>query len=274
MNSSTSPCWAYSPENSLNLTGNLSDFPRTVDFVNLTSNKHITGNVKDLPMFAEYIDLHSSNMSGDVNDLPKRAHHIDLHSSDNIMGTVRSFARHVRYVDLSTSPNITGTVDDIPCHVAFLSLKPALEQSGAACLKTCSTYTCPKFYTKKSGTTIGSHWQQCCSLSTIRLAGNGATATRGRLEVLHNSQWGTVCDDGFASVEAQVVCRHLGFAGGQVIGVDDFGEGFGEGSGHIWLDTVDCTGSENRLEECAHDDWGHTDCDHSFDVGIACNEMG
>ena len=45
----------------------------------------------------------------------------------------------------------------------------------------------------------------------IRLV--GSSTARGRLEIYLNSQWGTVCDDGFDEAEAQVVCHQLGYTG-------------------------------------------------------------
>lgn len=45
----------------------------------------------------------------------------------------------------------------------------------------------------------------------IRLVGPGSRPEEGRLEVLHQGQWGTVCDDNFALREATVACRQLGF---------------------------------------------------------------
>ena len=47
----------------------------------------------------------------------------------------------------------------------------------------------------------------------LRLVGPGSRPEEGRLEVLHQGQWGTVCDDDFALQEATVACRQLGFEG-------------------------------------------------------------
>lgn len=45
----------------------------------------------------------------------------------------------------------------------------------------------------------------------LRLAGPRGPAGEGRLEVLYQGRWGTVCDDGFDFHVATVACRQLGY---------------------------------------------------------------
>ena len=99
----------------------------------------------------------------------------------------------------------------------------------------------------------------------MRLVGNGTPAA-GRVEVYHNQQWGTVCDDGFGMTEANVVCRELGYSGASR--VDTL---VASGSDPIWMDNVGCTGAESSLLLCAHNGWGSHNCGHSEDVGVICS---
>ena len=103
----------------------------------------------------------------------------------------------------------------------------------------------------------------------IRLVG-GSSYNEGRVEVYYNYQWGTVCDDGWGSTDAGVVCRQLGFGSS---GIAIRSAGFGQGSASIWINYVTCTGKESTLSECGHLGVGITNhCYHNEDAGVKCDE--
>lgn len=101
----------------------------------------------------------------------------------------------------------------------------------------------------------------------LRLVG-GSSRCSGRVEVLHQGVWGTVCDDLWGSNEAEVVCRQLGC--GQAI--SSLGEAyFGPGSGDIFLDNLQCSGMEHYLGQCPHSGWSEHNCGHHEDAGVICS---
>ena len=42
---------------------------------------------------------------------------------------------------------------------------------------------------------------------------------------------------------------------------------------YIYIDNVQCNGSESHLEECPSSDVGDHDCSHSEDAGVSCQGM-
>lgn len=101
---------------------------------------------------------------------------------------------------------------------------------------------------------------------SLRLV-NGDNECSGCLEIFHNGQWGTVCDDDWDIRNARVVCREMGCGDALSAKINAF---FGEGTGDILLDNVKCTGNESSLEQCSHRGLGTHDCFHKEDAGVIC----
>ncbi|PIK44174.1 putative deleted in malignant brain tumors 1 protein [Apostichopus japonicus] len=105
--------------------------------------------------------------------------------------------------------------------------------------------------------------------NTVRLA-MGECPHVGRVEVYHNAQWGTICDDEWDDHDASVVCRQLGYGD---VGTANGRASFGSGVGPIWLDNIACNGSENNIENCTSNQWGQHNCGHSEDAGVICGTV-
>ncbi|XP_035690544.1 uncharacterized protein LOC118425664 [Branchiostoma floridae] len=107
----------------------------------------------------------------------------------------------------------------------------------------------------------------------VRLVG-GRYPWEGRVEVLYNGEWGTVCGRlHWDSRDADVVCRELGYGPSTMYKTYSFEQG----SGTIWIgwsgSSPECNGNEMSIFNCLSGTPGnaYSGCTHTYDVGIRCN---
>ena len=93
----------------------------------------------------------------------------------------------------------------------------------------------------------------------------------GRVEIMYQGVWGTICDDEWDDNDATVACKQLGLFNGYTTRQDQFRSS----SGPVWLRQVNCSGNESKLSHCMHNGVGIIgDCSHAQDVAVQCSAHG
>lgn len=108
----------------------------------------------------------------------------------------------------------------------------------------------------------------------VRLMG-GRTEHEGRLQVMIDNKWGTVCDYGWTMIDAALVCHQLGLALNPIDWRLERSEIPGAGTQEdILLSHVRCTEHDTDITKCRSErkDEFENSCTHETDVGVRCYE--
>ena len=113
----------------------------------------------------------------------------------------------------------------------------------------------------------------------VRLV-NGSTKYEGRVELLIDGEWGTMCGerDGFDYADAVVVCRELGY--GRAVSKSQTPD-FGPGNGSVWFwygYRSPCHGTESSFLSCFYRSFLNTHygshCRNGYPFGVNCTTPG
>ncbi|XP_015191626.1 PREDICTED: uncharacterized protein LOC107074585 isoform X1 [Polistes dominula] len=103
----------------------------------------------------------------------------------------------------------------------------------------------------------------------IRLAGSD-NLDEGRIEVKILGVWGQVCDDGFGMINADVICKELGFPLGALEIKPGGYYGNLDPPTRFMVDQLKCRGNETSLRHCDFEGWGVHNCQPEEAVGVVC----
>ena len=159
------------------------------------------------------------------------------------------------------------------CHCLLHGCKDSIsELAGSAASEESASYCSGEGPTGQK-TLLILHVNTWCPISLssgsrqLRLA-DGSAPCAGRVEILDQGSWGTICGYNWDLDDARVVCRQLGC--GKAL-EDTLSSSFGPGSGPIWLGNLKCTGKESHVWRCPSWGWGKHYCEHGQDAGVVCS---
>ena len=91
----------------------------------------------------------------------------------------------------------------------------------------------------------------------------------GRVEIIYNATWGTICWNSWSYYETKTVCNELGYHGSSKWRRSPLDRVIDDKE--ILLDNVYCNGEE-RLSDCRHDEYHRVrdTCTHYDDVWVEC----
>ena len=101
----------------------------------------------------------------------------------------------------------------------------------------------------------------------LRLVG-GVQPNEGRVQIYFEGEWGAVCSKHWNFQDGRVACRQLGFADAAKVTDDEFGSI--KENERVWLDELECDGTESALHDCSSSGFYKATCHTPKPAGVLC----
>ncbi|XP_063435793.1 uncharacterized protein LOC134716719 [Mytilus trossulus] len=109
----------------------------------------------------------------------------------------------------------------------------------------------------------------CFNTSGFNVSISDGGVDFGRVNIEVDGKIGTICNKGWSTRDAEVICRYIGFVAGR-----KWSGPVLPGNGTVYMSGLQCTGKETLITDCPSSGWRKIvdeDClDHSHDAGVLC----
>lgn len=105
----------------------------------------------------------------------------------------------------------------------------------------------------------------------IRLHGGGRNY--GRIEILYNGKWGTICNTTWMHINSMVICKQLGFVDGTTFVSGPLRPLPAMKETPVYMEKIWCREDDIHILSCPNNGWKRVDpkcLDHSRDAAVYC----
>lgn len=268
--------------NSLNLT--VSSMRTTLDLINHSSGTQIIlQKVNNIAQSVRYLTLSLQDQESKV-EANNHSLHQEVDRLRTKLGVLSLDVSFLNSTEMSDISSLKSQLTALKSSVTSLQTQTSTQQSQVTSLKHVSISL--KYKSSQLSSNMDSlkdtfynyfrhfvlqgyaqsHLTSALVFSDTRLSGGNSSA--GRVEILVNGVYGTVCDDNFNNNAAKVVCRSLGQPWQNAVPTSRFP--VGDKLEMILFDGFSCNGNEVNINSCSHNGFGNHNCDHAEDIGVIC----
>ncbi|XP_025078060.1 uncharacterized protein LOC112554482 isoform X2 [Pomacea canaliculata] len=141
------------------------------------------------------------------------------------------------------------------------------ECSEPVCDQNCNNTISSFYCTCNDGFYLDAVMQKCRDEIEVQLV-NGPNPYEGRVEILRDGVWLSVCHQYVSSNFGSVVCRQLNYpTDGSVL---YYANSYGQAPGEILRKYINCTGEELSLSNCSFSSRDQS-CDPRYTLGVSCD---